>query len=34
MLRNHYVWRDFANKLPFAAGGAVDLDRFFYGFGA
>ena len=33
-LRNHYVWRDFANKLPFAAGGAVDLDRFFYGFGA
>jgi iron complex outermembrane receptor protein len=34
VLRNHYVWRDFANKLPFAGGGAVDLDRFFYGFGA
>ena len=33
-LRNHYVWRDFANKLPFSGGGAVDLDRFFYGFGA
>jgi iron complex outermembrane receptor protein len=32
-LRNHYVWRDFANKLPFTGGGAVDLDRFFYGFG-
>ena len=34
VLRNHYVWRDFANKLPFSSGGAVDLDRFFYGFGA
>ncbi|MDH3266470.1 MAG: TonB-dependent receptor [Gammaproteobacteria bacterium] len=34
ILRNHYVWRDFANKLPFASGGSVDLDRFFYGFGA
>ena len=33
-VRNYYVWRDFANKLPFAAGGAVDLDRFFYGIGA
>lgn len=33
-LRNHYVWRDFANKLPFSGGGAVDLERFFYGFGA
>ena len=33
-IRNHYVWRDFANKLPFNGGGAVDLDRFFYGFGA
>jgi iron complex outermembrane receptor protein len=33
-LRNHYVWRDFTNKLPFASGGAVELDRFFYGFGA
>ena len=33
-LRNHYVWRDFANKLPFTDGGAVNLDRFFYGFGA
>jgi len=32
-LRNHYVWRDFANKLPFTNGGSVDLDRFFYGFG-
>ncbi len=32
-LRNHYVWRDFANKLPFTSGGSVDLDRFFYGFG-
>jgi iron complex outermembrane receptor protein len=33
-LRNHYVWRDFANKLPFSGGGAVDLERLFYGFGA
>lgn len=33
-VRNHYVWRDFANKLPFTDGGAVDLDRFFYGIGA
>ncbi len=34
MIRNYYVWRDFANYLPFESGGAVDLDRFFYGFGA
>ncbi len=34
VLRNYYVWRDFANKLPFTGGGSVDLDRFFYGFGA
>lgn len=34
VLRNYYVWRDFANKLPFTSGGIVDLDRFFYGFGA
>lgn len=33
-LRNYYVWRDFSNRLPFVGGGAVDLDRFFYGFGA
>jgi iron complex outermembrane receptor protein len=33
-LRNHYVWRDFANKLPFTGGGAVDLERFFFGVGA
>ncbi|MEX0976667.1 MAG: TonB-dependent receptor [Woeseia sp.] len=33
MLRNYYVWRDFGNKLPFLAGGAVDLSRFFYGAG-
>lgn len=33
-LRNYYVWRDFQNKLPFVDGGAVDLDRFFYGLGA
>jgi iron complex outermembrane receptor protein len=33
-LRNHYVWRDFANKLPFTGGGAVDLERFFFGLGA
>jgi len=33
-LRNHYVWRDFDNKLPFVGGGAVDLERFFYGVGA
>jgi iron complex outermembrane receptor protein len=34
MLRNYYVWRDFTNRLPFVAGGAVDLQRFFYGLGA
>jgi len=33
MIRNHYVWRDFSNKLPFTSGGAVDLERFFYGAG-
>ena len=33
-IRNYYVWRDFSNKLPFESGGVVDLDRFFYGFGA
>jgi len=33
-LRNHYVWRDFANKLPFTGGGAVQFDRFFIGVGA
>jgi iron complex outermembrane receptor protein len=33
-LRNYYLWRDFANKLPFTGGGSVDLDRFFYGVGA
>ena len=33
-IRNYYVWRDFSNKLPFQGGGAVNLERFFYGFGA
>ena len=33
-LRNHYVWRDFANKLPFSNGGAVQFDRLFVGGGA
>ena len=33
-LRNYYVWRDFATNLPFEGGGAVDLERFFYGLGA
>jgi len=33
-LRNHYVWRDFANMLPFTGGGAVQFDRFFVGGGA
>ncbi|MFQ6006134.1 MAG: TonB-dependent receptor domain-containing protein, partial [Woeseia sp.] len=33
LLRNYYVWRDFANRLPFVGGGSVDLDRFFYGVG-
>lgn len=32
-VRNYYVWRDFSNKLPFVGGGAVDLERFFYGVG-
>ena len=33
MIRNYYVWRDFSNLLPFTSGGAVDLERFFYGAG-
>ncbi|MDH4055232.1 MAG: TonB-dependent receptor [Gammaproteobacteria bacterium] len=34
MLRNYYVWRDFESLLPFTDGGAVDLQRFYYGAGA
>jgi iron complex outermembrane receptor protein len=34
MARNYYLWRDFANKLPFASGGAVQFERFFAGVGA
>ncbi len=33
-IRNYYAWREFGNKLPFTGGGAVDLERFFYGVGA
>jgi len=33
-LRNHYVWRDFANKLPFGGAGATQFDRFYVGAGA
>ncbi len=33
-LRNYYVWRDFLNRLPFADGGAVVLERLFAGGGA
>ena len=33
-LRNYYVWREFGNRLPFVGGGAVDLERFFWGVGA
>jgi len=32
-VRNHYVWRDFDNRLPFLSGGSVDLERFFLGGG-
>ncbi len=32
-LRNHYVWRDFANKLPFAGAGSTQFDRFLVGGG-
>jgi len=32
-LRNHYVWRDFANKLPFSGGGSTQFERFFVGGG-
>ena len=31
--RNHYVWRDFANKLPFTGGGSTQFERFFVGGG-
>jgi len=31
--RNYYIWRDFTNTLPFRAGGAVTIDRFFVGGG-
>jgi len=30
-LRGHSAWRDFENRLPFLAGGAVDLERLFAG---
>ena len=33
MLRSYLVWRDFDNRLPFVSGGAVELDRIFYGGG-
>jgi iron complex outermembrane receptor protein len=33
MIRNYYLWRDFANKLPFTDGGAVTFERFFVGGG-
>ena len=33
-IRNHYVWRNFANKLPFEDGGAVQFERFYVGGGA
>lgn len=33
-IRNYYAWREFGNTLPFTDGGAVDLERFFYGVGA
>ncbi len=33
-LRNYYVRRDFANRLPFTGGGAVAFDRSFVGGGA
>ena len=32
-LRNYYLLRDFANKLPFLDGGIVEFDRQVYGFG-
>lgn len=32
-LRNYYLLRDFANKLPFGNGGIVEFDRLVYGFG-
>ena len=31
--RNYYLFRNFQNRLPFAAGGAVTIDRFFAGGG-
>jgi iron complex outermembrane recepter protein len=31
--RNYYVWRDFASRLAFAAGGAVSIERLFAGGG-
>lgn len=33
-LRNHYVWREFSNLLPFTAGGSTQFDRFLVGGGA
>ena len=33
-LRNHYVWRDFANRLPFTGGGSTQFERFYVGGGA
>lgn len=33
-LRNYHVWRDFLNRLPFTAGGSVEIERYFAGGGA
>lgn len=33
-LRNHYVWRDFANTLPFTGGGSTQFERLYVGGGA
>jgi len=33
-VRNYYANRDFKNTLPFTSGGAVNLQRFYYGLGA
>ena len=32
-VRNHYVWRNFANKLPFEDGGSVQFERSYVGGG-
>ncbi len=34
MIRNYHLWRDFEGKIPLAANGVIDFDRYYVGLGA